>query len=871
MKFNWVCWLQDLVGSRRRTRFGRQSARHRLRLVPRVAALESRLAPAVTAAWNAFSNTLTITVTGGDTAVVTTKGGSDVSVLDQFAAEILVDTLPTSSVQVIDITSTAGSNQIDLSGLDPALYADTNLLVGIDGSAAGDALVTGGEDQNFDFGSANGGIFEPRGAGAGGTGSFNDIATVTSAGGNDQFHFDDAGSISGSVTAGSGSDTLTFAGRFTPVSIVANDKATSVKGNASGGISGFESFVTGEDNDSLDANLSGAGVVYTLDGQGGDDAFVLSYKSGLTDDAVTIADSGGGETLNFAGTEFGVIVDMDSSGAQDLDGAGTEGDTLTLPANGVVESATGTAFDDEFSVDGRAAGNPRTIVGGGQTTADTIHFAQATSPAFDVPSPAGLILNYTGPGAGSISGLNPIPPGTFGPMDFSGTEVVDVSLSGDITLNGSTGNDTLTVNATSNDDGAYTLSFDSGAFVFSGSLTDVTKLTFNADDGTDLLSVENNVFIFSPVNGVRYDGGTGVGYALEMFGTGGAAAGRAETYQVGVSAEYGNGATAGTIDLTGGADALNLQFTGLAPVTDDVPAATLDVYATDAADTIGVTDDGTRVKAAVTGFEAISFKNKPSVTVHGGDLATPATGDAADGVTVNFTVVAGMTDLTISGEDGDDTVTVRSIPVSTTVNGDTGDDSIQAGNVANQLDDINATLSVNGGGATLADTLIIEDSGTVAGNAYDVTGTAVTRGAPVDVTVNYSAVETMTLNTGDDTVTATDPAAVFTLSTGAGSDSVTVVSTTADATVNTGDIADTVNVRAVGTATTTTVNAGDGSDTVNAGNTSGSLDDIDGTLTVHGQGVGADTDVLAVDDSGDTGADTYDVTAGSVTRGRRWT
>ena len=73
---------------------------------------------------------------------------------------------------------------------------------------------------------------------------------------------------------------------------------------------------------------------------------------------------------------------------------------------------------------------------------------------------------------------------------------------------------------------------------------------------------------------------------------------------------------------------------------------------------------------------------------------------------------------------------------------------------------------------------------------------------------------------------------------------------------------DSINVQSALAAGPITVHAGGGDDTVTAGN-AGTLDGILSTLTVDG---GGNNDTLIVDDSADADANTYDVTATSVTR-----
>ena len=82
-------------------------------------------------------------------------------------------------------------------------------------------------------------------------------------------------------------------------------------------------------------------------------------------------------------------------------------------------------------------------------------------------------------------------------------------------------------------------------------------------------------------------------------------------------------------------------------------------------------------------------------------------------------------------------------------------------------------------------------------------------------------------------------------------------------TVNGGTAANTYNVQGTLAGAATTLNAGSGNDAVNVANTSNKLDDIQGALTVNGQG---GSDSMALNDTGQTAGWAYTLTGTAVTR-----
>ena len=242
-----------------------------------------------------------------------------------------------------------------------------------------------------------------------------------------------------------------------------------------------------------------------------------------------------------------------------------------------------------------------------------------------------------------------------------------------VSVPGTIADDTLVVNASSSTEGSYSLN--GGAPV---SLSGVTVFTFNGGGGNDTLTINNPAGgLFAPAGGIDFNGGGEPGDSINLVGGGGA--GFNETYFVGtttppIGAGPGNNGD-GLIRFTG-PNPVDIRFTGLAPINDTVVAANLTVSATDAANTISVTNGAVapRLRVAVDAFESIDFDNKTTVIVNGGDGVVG--GDAADSITVNYSnVPAALTTLTINGDEGNDAATILARAGTNTINLNGGDNN----------------------------------------------------------------------------------------------------------------------------------------------------------------------------------------------------
>ncbi len=187
----------------------------------------------------------------------------------------------------------------------------------------------------------------------------------------------------------------------------------------------------------------------------------------------------------------------------------------------------------------------------------------------------------------------------------------------------------------------------------------------------------------------------------------------------------------------------------------------------------------------------------------------------------------GFPSVSLYTSDFDDTINVQSTSSVTWINAGQGNDMITVGSASDAsstLDGIEGPLIVNGGGGT--DLLLIKDLGTNASRTYTVTDTTLVRAG--DPPISYSAIANLTLIGG-----------------GGGN---------------------TILVRSTKDGTQTSVKAGAGDDiiTVSSGpENPGRLDDIQGPLTIDGQG---GTNRIFLDDRGPPFAHQYDLQEGYVQR-----
>lgn len=215
---------------------------------------------------------------------------------------------------------------------------------------------------------------------------------------------------------------------------------------------------------------------------------------------------------------------------------------------------------------------------------------------------------------------------------------------------GSSGNDTLNVNATTATTAGT--SFNGAALI---SFLNIQQLSFNGQGGNDALVVDSTTSLLALANGIQYDGGTGLN-SLRLSQTGGAVQ-TSDRYNVGPNPGQGSSV------IVGAAGTQSVSFQNLAPVTDNVPATTVTVNATD-------------------GDNAINYSQGPSGGIFVGFVGL-VTVDNQESYEFN-----NKTNLVLNGQSGSDTINLH---YNSTTN--------PAG--------LTGTITVNGGDPTGSDTLIV--------------------------------------------------------------------------------------------------------------------------------------------------------------------
>ena len=227
---------------------------------------------------------------------------------------------------------------------------------------------------------------------------------------------------------------------------------------------------------------------------------------------------------------------------------------------------------------------------------------------------------------------------------------------------GTSGDDTLVINATNANSGTYTLN--GGTPV---TFTNVPSFTFDGTGGNDTFIINNpSGGLFAPAGGIFYNGGGQAGDALQDAG--GAA----------TSGIYAPAASTGNSILshTNGTLTQTINLTGVTPITDTIPEATFTVNGTAAATNITL-DNGTAVgdgllRVSSDDFGPVQFSNKTNLVLNGGATF------GNNSLNLNATESAtGLANITVSAGGGNDTINVTpmaTVPIS--IDGGAGLDSL---------------------------------------------------------------------------------------------------------------------------------------------------------------------------------------------------
>ncbi len=286
------------------------------------------------------------------------------------------------------------------------------------------------------------------------------------------------------------------------------------------------------------------------------------------------------------------------------------------------------------------------------------------------------------------------------------------------------------------------------------------------------------------------------------------------------------------------------------------------VSAVAATDTLNVVDTGDSAENTgnltsnrITGLGMAADDPTMGIEYFGIETLNIGLGGNQDTFTIESTHF-GVTNL--AGNGGADVINVQDIDGVTTVNGGDGSDTINVGSNSQgttgspdsintgTLDNIGALLTINGNDPDSAgsDILNVDDTGEGDTNTGTLTDTQIT-GLDMAGSITYGTFETLNIGLGSNVDTFT-------------------IESTHDGVTNLdgNDGGDIFNVRTI--SGQTTVDGGNGSDTFNVGNIAGTLNSIFVALILNGNDPTSGSDVLNVDDTGDTEANTGDL-AGTLT------
>jgi hypothetical protein len=270
----------------------------------------------------------------------------------------------------------------------------------------------------------------------------------------------------------------------------------------------------------------------------------------------------------------------------------------------------------------------------------------------------------------------------------------DRTLPSGIVVNGTGGNDTLVLRATTVDSGTYTLNGDA-AVAFSAA----TSFTFNGNGGTDSVTlIEPTSGLFAPAGGILDNSSDPAGSQLLLEGPfipgshlpiEGVA-----TYAVGTTPG------AGTLTTGHGGDTQSLTFNGVGTVTDTRVLAALNVFGGASANTVTL-DDGTSsndglLRVSVGNATQLEFADKTALYLYDGP------GNAASNTVTlaNTEAASGLQTVTLIGGDGGDQVFVESIASGTQVNLNLGrgDDRVNVTSGVGTLAQLQGALTIDEGG-----------------------------------------------------------------------------------------------------------------------------------------------------------------------------
>ena len=610
--------------------------------------------------------------------------------------------------------------------------------------------------------------------------------------GNDNFTFN-GGTVSGTVSGGVGSDTLSFSSitdalRIDLSGITDSADGDGFSGDVSGGVvtsfSGISSITGGmNDGDSLsglnaisDWTLGGASDSYATGGQSLMFSALEIMQGGAMADSFIINRAHTGNIMGGAGAD---VFTLTGAVSGSLSGEGG-GDTFNLNDGGSVSmSISGDAGDDVFDFNGGTVMG--TVAGGADS--DSLDFAdigtalkvKLTSLSTATGS-EGFDGDVSGGAAVRFSGVNVITGGS-GTDSLAGLDVISTwSLQSSVAFNTyreNSGSETLRFL------GFEVLTGGSGVDTFevTGDTASSVLLTLNGGGGADMFRLGG--MLYGQINGeagvdeVVFNAGGGIA-AVGMMGggvDGGANSAKlnfssiSDTLTITLGGTPGATGYGGSVGVGAGAGATSFSFSGVNSITGGADAGdTLVGIAAAATWTLGTTDTYSSDDAAgirrTLEFSALE-------TMRGGSMADSFTvnrahsGNIMGGAGADTFTLAGAVTGSLSGEGGGDTFNLNSgSSVDGNISGGDGVDTfnLNGGTVTGTVDGGIDSASLNF--SNISDTLTITLGGTPDATGF---GGSVDTGAG-SVTFSFSSVNSITGGMGNgDTLAGLDAEAIWTL------------------------------------------------------------------------------------------------------------
>jgi hypothetical protein len=812
----------------------------------------------------AGTNSVTLGVEAEQAGITTVTGNTGADTLNllygtaglTFNAGNGSDTLSysaDSTAQAVTLSSIA-SNVASGSVVNNGTDSFTGLEAIVGGSGTADSITSTSAGEALIVTGANAGTIDGF--------SFSGVESVNLGDGNDTGTINTGGSLSGSLSFGSGtSDSLSYAGYGSAVSVTLDSissnagTTTSAGATAIGGIaSGFESLTGSSNSDSLVASSAGNTLILTGANQGTVDG--LSFSSfesvdlgGGNDSAQftsgdslsgILAGGGGTDTLDYSSYGSAVTVNLATGAATGTGGiSGFETVLGTSAADTLTASTSG-----DVNLQGNAGADTFNFTVAGLTSTDTVDGGDATDTL--VVTDAGTLTdaqftNVTTVESVTLTGASTLTAGTEASQAGiatvtigSGATTVNTSLAGyDLTIDAANLGDgaslTLTGNASSND---FTVNNLVGSVLASGTSGSLTVSAGNAtDNGISITTGTANTTTDASGSGdtitVNADA-MADNSTLDINGS--------STFTVSnLEANTDAAGTSGTVSLayTDVADnaATITTGSGATTVSGDTSGDTLTINAASLANNTALIESGAAQQvvnnlvgdisaSALTGTLTVTTgdnTNDNTISITTGTANTTITASGSgDTITVNADAMADNTTLDINGSS---TFTVSNLEANTDAAGTSGTVSLAYTDVADNA----ATITTGTGATTL--------SGTTAGDTLTINAASLANNTAL--TESGAAQQVVNNLVGDISASALTGTLTVTTGDNTNDNTISITTGTANTTITASGSGDTITLNADAMADNTTLDI-NGSSTFTVSNLEANTDaaGISGPLTL---------------------------------------